>query len=269
MRIVIDGDPGGGTPGANVDDVLALAYAAASRHVEVTAIWTVAGNVTSAEGWRCTTEMTRLLGWDVPVRRGAENPRVRPTSGDARSAPPPASPDTLASDLAGAEALICLGPATNAARVLAAYPDAVDRVWAMAGSWREADTNARLDPAALGVLLGHPGLTLVPLTLTRQVVLPVVSWAQLPPGSIGAALAPWIDAWLAHPACRKPPQGMWVHDVVALAGAEPGMLTTREAALDLSPSATLTPGRHQVRLATGANLEILNRLRAAITNRQQ
>lgn len=263
MRIVIDCDPGGGIAGANIDDVLALAYAA--RYHEVAAVWTVAGNVTSAEGWRCATETCSLLRLDVPVRRGADNPRVRPTSpGAAAAAPPPASAEVLAGDLAGADALICLGPLTNVARLMESHPAALEglAVWAMAGSWDRPDTNARLDPAALARVLYLDSLTLVPITLTRHIAFPLTTWRR----RAASPLAPWVDAWLEHPHCRRPPGALWIHDVVTAAGPEPGLVHTRQARLGLDRDGRLRPGPHAVTVATGASLAITRRLTAALAD---
>lgn len=271
MRIVIDCDPGG-VPGANVDDFLALAYALASPHLHLQAVWTVAGNATSSEGWVAATDFLARAGTTIAVRRGAENPLVPPTASqrtDTSPAPPPTATSVLASDLADADALVCLGPLTNAAAVLAEHPRALEGlpVWAMAGSWDPpVDTNARLDIPALARMLHHPHLVLVPLTLTRHLALPLPTWRTAALDGLGRLVAPRVDAWLNHPQCRRPPGGLWIHDVVALAGPEPGMLTVSDASVDLAENGSLCAGSHRVRMATGASLKIIARLSSALSH---
>lgn len=61
-RIILDCDPGNGVPGANVDDALALAYALRSPLVDVRAVWTVFGNTPPDLGYRCASEVIRVVG---------------------------------------------------------------------------------------------------------------------------------------------------------------------------------------------------------------
>jgi inosine-uridine nucleoside N-ribohydrolase len=78
LRVVIDTDPSTGVPGADVDDVLALAWALACPELTVEGITVVAGNVELAEALPSTLQTLEILGrTEVPVYAGAARPLVR------------------------------------------------------------------------------------------------------------------------------------------------------------------------------------------------
>lgn len=71
MKIIVDCDPGNGIPGANVDDAIALSFAARSPACDLRAVWTVCGNTSASEGENAALRLFEELGIDgVPVTRG-------------------------------------------------------------------------------------------------------------------------------------------------------------------------------------------------------
>jgi inosine-uridine nucleoside N-ribohydrolase len=77
-RVIIDTDPSAGVPGADVDDVLALAWALGCPELVVEGITVVAGNVELADAVPSALQALEILGRaDVPVYAGAARPLVR------------------------------------------------------------------------------------------------------------------------------------------------------------------------------------------------
>jgi purine nucleosidase len=77
-RLVLDTDPSAGIPGADIDDVLAIAFALGSPELRVEGLTVVAGNVELADGVASALLTLDLLGRrDVPVYAGAARPLVR------------------------------------------------------------------------------------------------------------------------------------------------------------------------------------------------
>jgi purine nucleosidase len=77
-RVIIDTDPSAGVPGADVDDVLALAWALGCPELAVEGITVVAGNVELTEAVLSALQTIEILGRpEVPVYAGAARPLVR------------------------------------------------------------------------------------------------------------------------------------------------------------------------------------------------
>ena len=75
MRILIDCDPGLGTPGTDIDDALALAIALQARDTVIEGVVVTAGNVPATDGFRNARRLLRLSGRsDVPLICGVEHP---------------------------------------------------------------------------------------------------------------------------------------------------------------------------------------------------
>jgi purine nucleosidase len=78
IKILIDTDPGMGTPGADIDDGVAILLALASPEVEVVGLATVAGNVPCDIGSKNAVELMRQIGQSrIPVAQGCSVPMGR------------------------------------------------------------------------------------------------------------------------------------------------------------------------------------------------
>jgi len=76
--IILDTDPGIGTPGSDVDDGLAIALALLHPACELLGLTIVAGNVTHEQGLPNTLRLLEIAGRaDVPVFPGATRPILR------------------------------------------------------------------------------------------------------------------------------------------------------------------------------------------------
>jgi purine nucleosidase len=77
-RVILDADPGIGTPGADIDDGLAIILALRSEGAKVEGITTVAGNVDADEGTRNTLNLLAVAkAEEVPVVQGFSKPLLR------------------------------------------------------------------------------------------------------------------------------------------------------------------------------------------------
>src|SRR5262245_35605666 len=77
-RLIIDTDPSAGVPGADVDDVLAIAFACGSPDIQLDGITVVHGNVELDEAIPSTLGALEALGRaEVPVHAGAARALVR------------------------------------------------------------------------------------------------------------------------------------------------------------------------------------------------
>lgn len=75
MRLLLDCDPGFGVPGANIDDVIALALAAARPDLSLQLVTTVRGNTAAGQGAQIARGLLVTCGrTDVRVVGGAERP---------------------------------------------------------------------------------------------------------------------------------------------------------------------------------------------------
>lgn len=193
--IVIDTDPG-------LDDAVAILFALARRDAfDLRGITTVAGNIGLDTVTRNAGRLLALAGRaDVPVIAGAARPLVRPGIDETRihgadglggvALPEPLAPagadavgwlaELLLTEAPGTLDLLCLGPLTNLAHLLARHPEAAHRlrrVIAMGGAIDErgnvgprAEFNIASDPeAAAAVFAAGLNLTLIPLDVTRKV----------------------------------------------------------------------------------------------------
>jgi purine nucleosidase len=202
-RVVIDTDPSAGVPAADVDDVLALAYALAEPALRVEAVTVVAGNVEFPDALASALQVLEVLGrGDVPVHGGAARPLVRdraeiseflrarrddPLARELwRDVPRPASPGRPASRRAaefivetvmaapGEITLVPIGPLTNVALALLLEPrvaECVQEIVFMGGNVRGAhpavanvEFNVANDPEAAHVVI-RSGAPLVMLGL--------------------------------------------------------------------------------------------------------
>ncbi len=209
-RILLDTDPGIGSPGSDVDDGLAIALGLLHPGCELVGLTIVAGNVVHEEGLPNTLRLLEIAGRpEVPVIAGALRPLLRdPGPMRERLAArrrytvqrfwdlPPFAPPTLAPAPGraaefianqarahpGALTVVAIGPCTNVATALLLDPavaGAVAEIVVMGGAIRvpglvnpAVEFNVGYDPESLAIVLasGAP-VTLVPLDVTTRTML--------------------------------------------------------------------------------------------------
>ncbi|HZS34225.1 MAG TPA: nucleoside hydrolase [Methylomirabilota bacterium] len=207
-RIIIDTDPSAGVPGADVDDILALAYAIGEPALSIEGVTVVAGNVELADGLVSALQALDVLACPhIPVHAGAARALVRdrteiteflrarrddPLARELwRDVPPPASGRRPASARAaefivervlaapGEVTLVPIGPLTNVALALLLEPrvaTSVREIVVMGGNLAgrhpgisAVEFNVANDPEAAHVVLTSGApLTLLPLDVTTQ-----------------------------------------------------------------------------------------------------
>jgi inosine-uridine nucleoside N-ribohydrolase len=205
--IILDTDPGIGTPGSDVDDGLAIALGLLHPGCDLLGLTIVAGNVTQEEG---VANALRLLGIagrpEVPIVPGASRPLLkdpRPTRErlEARRRqsverfwdlppfdPPALSPAKVRAaefiadairDRPGEITVVAIGPCTNVAAAILLDPavaQSVAEIVVMGGAIRvpglvtpTVEFNVGYDPESVAVVFasGAP-VTLVPLDVTTR-----------------------------------------------------------------------------------------------------
>ncbi len=210
--IILDTDPGIGSPGSDVDDALAIVLGLLHPGCELLGLTIVAGNVPLEEGVPNTLRLLEIAGRpEVPVVPGAERPllrdprpirelmasRRRQTVERFWDLPPLAPPRLRAAPGRAAEfiadavrsrpgeiTIVAIGPCTNVATALLMDPavaTSVAEIVVMGGAIRvpglvtpAVEFNLGYDPESVAVVLasGAP-VTLVPLDVTtRTLMLP-------------------------------------------------------------------------------------------------
>lgn len=205
--IILDTDPGIGTPGSDVDDGLAIALGLLHRDCDLLGLTIVAGNVVQEDGVPNALRLLEIAGrTDVPVFAGAVRPLLRdprrirelldgrrraaverfwdlgpfdapkskPTSGRAAEF----IADTVRAR-PGEVTIVAIGPCTNVAAALLLDPavaGSVAEIVVMGGAIRvpglvtpAVEFNIGYDPEAAAVVFasGAP-VTLVPLDVTTR-----------------------------------------------------------------------------------------------------
>lgn len=268
-KIILDVDPG-------IDDAVAMAIALFDPRLEVEAVTAVAGNVSAQQATRNVQAIIEQL--DPPrlprIGAAAEPENGLPTDtthlygadglGNARFEVAelhnvhPA--DKVIADVLraspGEVTIVALGPLTNIARALKRLPDLPDLVsrFVISGGTIEGPGNATpaaslniyCDPLAARQVFRAPVVkTLVPLDLTRQVVMTYDLLDQLPPESnpVGKLLRRILPhAYRTHHQLLGF-EGIHIHDAVALLAAiEPNLFRTQEMAGDVETRGELTTG---------------------------
>jgi pyrimidine-specific ribonucleoside hydrolase len=269
--LIIDTDPG-------VDDAFAIALACASPEVDLLAVTTVFGNASLDTTTRNALRVLALCGReDVPVARGAARPLVYPQEHEAelvhgndglsgRASSLPSSGAAVSElDAVGLMAqvlrdatepvtIVPIGPLTNIALLLAAYPSLhpkIDRLVVMGGALDGGNTTAVAefnlwsDPEAARRVLVEERLptVLVPIDLTFRcrVDRPWLDRLESS-GARGAALVGLTPDYVAHYTTFFGEECTILHDAVAVAEAiRPGLLrtTTYPVEVDCTPG----PGR--------------------------
>ncbi len=264
--LIIDTDPG-------VDDAFAIALAARSAEVDLLGVTTVFGNVPLATTTQNALRILELCGRpDVPVAAGAARPLVHPhphrawyahgsdgLSGRSAALPAPSRDPVdggavalMLSLLEGATEPITIapiGPLTNIALLLAAYPQVkskIERIVIMGGAVDGGNVTARAefniwsDPEAARRILVEEDVpcVLVPMDLTYRCAVDTRWLAELgATGPIGAALHALTPDYLDHYTRALGWPGIVMHDAVAVAEAiSPGILTTQTLPVEVECS---------------------------------
>jgi purine nucleosidase len=241
--------------------------------VQLAGLSLVAGNTPLPQVIRNAIAAAETFGWAMPVHAGAAEPLAGPLvtadyvlgadgmPGRGRKLPDPrGAPDpkpaieAMAAWMrAGGRRLLALGPLTNIAALVEAYPDLgglMRLVW-MGGSagpgnhTAAAEFNAYVDPEALQAVI-NAGVTveLVGLDACRQVQVDQadVVWLRSLPGERAALLADLLDGYVCipDPEGRKP---MALYDPVAAAVyADERTMDFAPARLDCELQGRLTRG---------------------------
>jgi len=208
--IILDTDPGIGTPGSDVDDGLAIALGLLHPACQLLGLTIVAGNVPHEDGLPNALRLLEIAcRRDVPVLAGATRPLTRDPGpirarldGRRRQAverfwdlPPFAPPALAAAPGRAAEfiadtvrarpgevTVVAIGPCTNVAAALLLDPavaGAVAEIVVMGGAIRvpglvtpAVEFNVGYDPESVAVVLGSGApVTLVPLDVTTRTVM--------------------------------------------------------------------------------------------------
>lgn len=270
-RIVLDCDP------AN-DDALAILVAAGDPRIELLGITTVAGHATADRTATNAAIAAHVAAVTAPVSQGASLPLLRDQmlagmvdldhglDGDRADLPRVRLDPRHAVDLLGelfaenpGATLVCTGPLTNIALALRRFPDfasSVGRVVILGGSWGlgnktpAAEWNVLCDPEAAAIVYGSgmPILTL-PIDVLGVAVIDseLINATETIGGPIGSFAAELLAtlASLHHRAAG--PQGVdhpsLLDPIAVLAAADPGIVTTAPARVDVDTRSTLNYGR--------------------------
>lgn len=185
--------------------------------------------------------------WKQPdLGNGAEQPRGR----QAQAAI--ASPHDLAQDILachGHVSLVAIGPLTNIARLIRDEPwviDRIERIYAMGGTLgygNLVDTNFAVDPLAARIVLGSGiPITLIPLDVTRTTHLSRARWRKICDNQMPwmKDMDAWLTPWLEYSENTRPVDGMWIHDLVAVAAmTDPDVISSQPATVRIGENGKL------------------------------
>jgi len=270
IPVIIDTDPG-------IDDALALMLAFASPEVDVRAVTTVGGNAGLAHTTENALRLLHLLDRnDVPIGAGADVPLVRrdsapdptthgvdgfggvvlpqaPRDADERSAVE-IMVDVIESSQTPVT-LIALGPLTNVAVLIAAFPRTaakLERIVLMGGGARvlgnmtpAAEFNIWYDPDAAARVFGAGiPVTMVGLDVTHQAVTAPGDWDGLRGGGkVAEAVLAMVEFYTAYYLKVSGSSSTAQHDSLAVAAViDPSLVTTHALYVDVECSGPLTRG---------------------------
>lgn len=250
MSLVIDCDPG-------CDDAVALWLALATPGLAISAITTVAGNVSAALGAANARRVLDFAGRDLPViagpERGVPDAVVHGADGlagldlPAPSRPPDAG-DAIAT-LASAGTIIALGPLSNLAAALDRGAAPRRLVW-MGGAvgpgnaTPTAEYNAHCDgPAARRVLEAGLAPIIVPWDAALQAMTTDARLAQLH-GRVGAEAARLLRAYRTADMAALGTEGGALPDPLAVAAlTDPDLFRMRQVSVRVDDDGTTHFGR--------------------------
>lgn len=258
-KIIIDCDPG-------VDDAFALAIASYEESLDILAIHTVAGNVTLDHTTRNARGFAKLLGLDVPIAKGADEPLVfepfyaAEVHGENGFGDVELTDLAPLSDLSAIESyveilsaaeekvtIVATGPLTNVALLLKSYPqlkEKIEMISLMGGGLKGGNTtsagefNFYYDPHAAYIVL-NSGLPIVMASLdaTEESEFSQKNAERLKQegGKVGKLLHDISQASLSFNREVNGSDYMSLHDVMSVVYlVEPELFETQEAIVTVS-----------------------------------
>lgn len=233
MTLILDCDPGNGVRYANVDDSLTITILVSliedlSEDIQIS---TVFGNTPAEVGYDCTEELLKdLTCTDIAISCGARTPLSGNQRYWSQKLHHPVVSDTIRPKTDYAiyrdSTVIAIGPLTNVALAIrnGYLPREVYVMGGAIGFGSLVDTNFAIDPrSAAAVLSSNIKKTLIPLDVTRKTCLSLADWESieshlrtLSPHH-ATSIASWLTPWIEHSMRTRPVDGMWIHDLVALA----------------------------------------------------
>jgi len=252
--IILDGDPGH-------DDAIAWVLAFAWPELEILGVSTVSGNAPIARTTRNMLQIMTLLGVrDIPLAQGAQRPivgemftaaSVHGDSGlDGPKLPEPKvglcglGAIELMAKLLGESAkpvmLVPIGPLTNIAGLLLAYPELKAKIAGVSmmgggllmGNWTPAaEFNILVDPEAAAIVFesGLP-ITMAGLDVTEKAYLRPDDFGRVRAvgGKVATIVADWLEYFYQFHK-KLGYSGAPLHDAVAIVALiQPEILTIRE-----------------------------------------
>lgn len=271
VRLLIDSDPGMGTPGADPEDGMAILYALNTPGVTLDGVTLVQGNVAVSQSWPNANRLLDLTGRrDVPVHAGAIEPgrpdkrpfqaawlkqREAMASGGVTSGPPSDTATRfLLETVLGAPGeitLVAIGPLTNVAAAIEADPAfaaALAGLVVMGGTVEvpgnitpAAEFNIWMDPeAAATVFDSGASITMVGLDVCHRTHFDRSDASTLRVS--GSPLADFVadaaESWIdVRESILGGDDALHLYDTLAVASAiEPDLLTTRPALVEVETS---------------------------------
>jgi len=256
IKLIIDTDPG-------IDDAMALFYAISDPNIDLLALTTVFGNVTTMQASRNALFLLKTAGIDIPVAQGLLQPRELPAfppsalvhgsegfgtlqvpkqTAQVIAEPAPEFLVRMARKHKGELVLSAIGPLTNVAAALdidSEFCHNLKRIVVMGGSLgaggnitTAAEANIYHDPhAADFVFRNGCNITLVGLDVTNRIICPRSYFAQLAEQSpkLGGLLYKMADFYIDFYETVGKFAGCGMHDPSALiACSAPELFVTED-----------------------------------------
>ena len=258
-KIILDCDPGN-------DDALGIIVALGSDHLSLQAVTTGAGHLANDRTVKnaCIT-IAQIGNFNIPVSKGAENPLVRDRLIakvlDLNSIEPDSRNsvqllyDTII-DNPGIT-IVTTGPLTNLAILFNLYPslnNSIERIYSLAGSiglgnkTASSEWNILCDPEAASVVLnsGVP-ITLIPIDTSLNVGISdeLIKDVQKMSSPISMFVVELLRSLVStfKPSTLGPILMPLNDPIAALVAAEPDLVTTEKARVDVELSGNHTYGR--------------------------
>jgi purine nucleosidase len=258
QRLILDLDLAMGSPGSDIDDGFALALALAEPDLALELVTTVNGNTDVDTATTLTLELLRRLGrLDVPVRRGARRPLLRPPArpGSVPAAIVVGQPRPGAAAVAMVEhvlanpgeiILVAVGPLTNVALAMRLHDEfaaSLRELVIMGGVYSSTTNQASMpgefnvwsDPEAAQIVLTSGvkarwlGLDVtLQVRVTKAQALRLQASGRQFASFAGECTAAWIDH--LHGRTAGADDSCPLHDPLAVAAlAHPELVTFRDA----------------------------------------